>query len=242
MKTKTSLLLASLSLLAASCSVGPDYKAPAANAPAQWGEPLAGGETAQAASVATWWKNFNDPELNALVERAVAANLDLKIAEARVREARAQAGIAEAADGPTLNASGSAQRQAESRNQPVLGSFPLPASVPFVNNVYQAGFDASWEIDVFGGTRRAIEGANAEVSAAEYSQRAIMSRPAASNAASQLRRKTSKRRPTRWDSPKIASKKASATTLMCSRPPPCWRKPRRKYRFLKMAWKPPSIV
>ena len=173
MKTNISLLLASFTLLAAGCAVGPDYKAPAANTPAQWSEPLAGGETAQTASVATWWKNFNDPELNSLVERAVAANLDLKIAESRVREARAQAGIAEADFGPKVDASGSAQRQATSTHQPVLGSLPIPGNVPFVNNVYQSGFDASWEIDVFGGTRRAVEGANAEVAAAEYSQQDV---------------------------------------------------------------------
>jgi NodT family efflux transporter outer membrane factor (OMF) lipoprotein len=173
MKTKTSLLFASLSLLAAGCAVGPDYQKPAANAPAHWSEPLAGGETGQTASVATWWKNFNDPELNSLVERAVAANLDLKIAESRVREARAEAGISEAAFGPTVNANGSAVRTATSTHQPVLGSLQIPGNVPFVNNVYQAGFDASWEIDVFGGTRRAVEGANAEVVAAEYNQKDV---------------------------------------------------------------------
>ena len=159
MKTKTSILLTSLTLLAGGCAVGPDYHAPAANAPAQWSEALAGGETNQAAAVAAWWQTFNDPELNSLVERAVQANLDLKIAEARVREARAQYGIAAADFGPTVDANSSFARQATSTHQPVLGSLPIPGNVPFVNNVYQAGFDASWEIDVFGGTRRAVEAA-----------------------------------------------------------------------------------
>jgi len=169
MKTKISLLLVSLTLLAG-CAVGPDYHAPTLNAPAQWSEPLAGGESSNATAIATWWKNFHDPELDALVDRAVAANLDLKIAGARVREARAQAGIAEADFGPTVDASSSALRQAASKNQPVLGALPIPASVPFVNNVYQAGFDAAWEIDVFGGRRRAAEAATAEVAASEYNQ------------------------------------------------------------------------
>ncbi len=173
MKTKISTLPLSLVLLAGGCTVGPDYHAPALNAPTQWSEPLAGGENAREVSIATWWKNFNDPELNSLVERAVAANLDLQIAAARVRETRAQAGEAEANLGPTVDGTAGAQRQGASRNQPVLGSLPIPSSVPFVNNVYQAGFDASWELDVFGGNRRAVEGAQANVAAAEFNRRDV---------------------------------------------------------------------
>ncbi len=173
MKTPIILAPAILAILLTGCTVGPDYHTPASTAPAQWGEALAGGESNNGVALATWWNNFHDPELDALVSRAVAANLDLKIAEARVREARAQAGITAADLGPTVDATGSAVRQAQSRNQPVLGALQLPASVPFVNNVYQAGFDASWEIDVFGGTRRAVEAANAEVTAAEYSRQDV---------------------------------------------------------------------
>jgi NodT family efflux transporter outer membrane factor (OMF) lipoprotein len=72
---------------------------------------------------------------------------------------------------PTVDTSGSYERQKQSKNQPLLGSMPVPASVPFENNVYQAGFDASWEIDVFGGTRRATEAAKDEVAAAEFGRR-----------------------------------------------------------------------
>ena len=170
MKTKISLLLTSTFIFAGGCAVGPDYQAPAATAPAQWSEPLAGGESAQSADVAVWWKSFNDPELNSLVERAVQANLDLKIAAARVREARAKYGLAEADLGPTVDATSSFSRQGTSTHQPVLGSLPIPGNVPFVNNVYQAGFDASWEIDVFGGTRRAVEAAQADLAATEYNR------------------------------------------------------------------------
>ncbi len=170
MKIKIPTLSLSLTLLAGGCTVGPDYHAPALNAPAKWSEPLAGGEQAQPVSVATWWKSFNDPELDSLVERAVAANYDLQMAAARVREARAQAGEAEANLGPTVDANAAVQRQGTSRNQPVIGSLPIPSSVPFVNNVYQTGFDASWELDVFGGNRRAVEGANANVAAAEFNR------------------------------------------------------------------------
>jgi outer membrane protein TolC len=72
--------------------VGPDYHRPQAYTPAQWGEALAGGETNAPVISAAWWKNFNDPEMDSLIERAVHSNLDLRIAQARVREARAVAG------------------------------------------------------------------------------------------------------------------------------------------------------
>jgi len=153
------------------CTVGPAYHPPAVKVPAQWSSSLAGGETNSSASGAVWWKNFNDPELDSLIERAVKSNLDLKIAAARVREARAQYQVTSAGLWPSFGTSVSYERQRQSKNQPLIGALPLPANVPFENNIYQAGFDASWEIDVFGGTRRAEESANAEVAAAEFGRR-----------------------------------------------------------------------
>jgi NodT family efflux transporter outer membrane factor (OMF) lipoprotein len=158
-------------LLLPGCTVGPDYHPPTAAAPAQWAEPLGGGATGAPASLAAWWNHFNDPELNALVDRAVKSNLDLKIAVARVREARAQYQVTSADPWPSAGASGSYTRQQQSKNQPIIGEFPLPANLPFQNNVYQAGFDASWELDVFGAARRANQAAGAEVAAAEFSRR-----------------------------------------------------------------------
>lgn len=167
MNPKTIITAASL-LLAAGCTVGPNYHQPAAKVPQNWGEPLAGGTTSQADQVGAWWKNFHDPELDSLIARAVKTNLDLRIAEARVRQARAQQDFAKATYWPTVNASGSYSRQKQSENQPIIGSLDLPSSVPFENNVYQAGFDASWELDLFGGKRRANESATAELAAVEY--------------------------------------------------------------------------
>ncbi|MGD0542141.1 MAG: efflux transporter outer membrane subunit [Tepidisphaeraceae bacterium] len=155
------------------CTVGPDYHRPPSNPPTQWSETLSGGETNKSPSIATWWKSFNDPELDSLVARAVHSNLDLRIAEARVREARAQRGIVDADFWPSVDTSASYARARESANQPLLGQLDLPPSVSLENDVYQAGFDASWEIDVFGGTRRAAEAANAQIAAAVYSRQDV---------------------------------------------------------------------
>jgi outer membrane protein, multidrug efflux system len=174
MKLNHLLFVALLAIVAGGCAVGPNYQRPVVNTPAHWSEPLAGGETNAPASLTAWWKNFHDPELDSLIDRAVQSNLDLQIAQARVREARAQYGIAAANLWPSADVSGSYARTETSHHQPVLGSIPVPADVPFENDVYQAGFDASWEIDVFGGKRRATEAAKAEVAASEYGRRATV--------------------------------------------------------------------
>lgn len=169
--TRTRHFLVVLLGLLAGCTVGPGYHPPAVKTPAQWASPLAGGETTNSGSAVFWWKNFHDPELDSLMERAVQSNFDVQIATARVREARAQYRLAAADFSPRVDVSGSYERQRQSMNQPVLGSIPLPANIPFENNVFQAGFDAAWEIDVFGGTRRATEAARAEIAAAEFGRR-----------------------------------------------------------------------
>jgi outer membrane protein TolC len=102
--------------------------------PAQWNESLAGGETNSAITTTKWWTNFNDSELDSLVGRAVRSNLDLRIAQARVREGRAQYGIAAADLWPTVDGSSSYARQRQSKHQPVLGAFPVPSNV-FENDV-----------------------------------------------------------------------------------------------------------
>jgi outer membrane protein, multidrug efflux system len=174
MKLNHLTLLALLAVVAAGCAVGPNYQRPAANAPTRWSEPLGGGETNAPTSLTAWWKNFHDPELDSLIDRAVQSNLDLQIAQARVREARAQYGIAVANFLPTIDGSSSYARTETSHHQPVLGSLPIPSGVPFDNDVYQAGFDASWELDVFGGKRRAAETAKAQVQASEYGRRTTL--------------------------------------------------------------------
>jgi outer membrane protein, multidrug efflux system len=146
---------------AAGCVVGPNYHpAPARAAPA-WDAPVVNGLTDRSAP-SSWWASFNDAELDSLIQRAAQSNLDLRVAEARLRQARAVRAGSAADLAPEVNASASAARAKQSRNQPLIGSLPLPPNFPFEYSVYQAGFDASWELDLFGGKRRAREAATAD--------------------------------------------------------------------------------
>jgi NodT family efflux transporter outer membrane factor (OMF) lipoprotein len=150
--------------------VGPDYHPPKTAAPPAWVSPQAGAETNPPAAETAWWKSFHDAELDSLVFRAAQSNLNVRAAFARVREARAAARIVSANLSPTLNADGSYLRERYSAN----GFPPFPPGVPLDADVYQAGFDAAWELDIFGGTRRAAEAARAEVAAAEFGRRDLM--------------------------------------------------------------------
>jgi multidrug efflux system outer membrane protein len=150
-------------LLLAGCTVGPDYKPQDANAPAGWVG------TKNAASPDTtllkWWTEFNDVNLTSLIERAMKSNLDLKQAEERIRQARAASGVAGAGFWPTADATGSFTR---SRTP---ASTIAPAKM---TNLFQAGLDAAWELDIFGGTRRNIEAAEADIRASIEDRRDIL--------------------------------------------------------------------
>lgn len=157
------ILLVAILSFAGCFAVGPDYKAPDIAAPVEWSPNLRGGLNAtepEAQTLAKWWTTLGDTELSALMERAVTGNLDLKIAQARIREARARRGIAEAGIFPALNltASATVSRSSEDTGPGVR------------RELYRTGFDASWEVDVFGGVRRSIEAAQGdlEASAADY--------------------------------------------------------------------------
>jgi NodT family efflux transporter outer membrane factor (OMF) lipoprotein len=130
---------------------------------------MEGGETNLPVADALWWKSFGDAELNSLIARAAASNINLRAAVARVRQARAAARIVSSADKPTIDAAGSYARERYSAN----GFPPFPPGVPLDADVFQAGFDAAWELDVFGGTRRAGEAAQAEVAATEMGRRGL---------------------------------------------------------------------
>jgi NodT family efflux transporter outer membrane factor (OMF) lipoprotein len=176
----TFAFVAGILIALSGCAVGPDYHPPKITPPNKWSEPMRGGETSNVQPVAAWWKTFHDPELNSLIQRAVMSNHDLRVAEARVREARAQYSGAFAQLWPTLDGGGAYQRVGRSHNNPSLGA-PIPGlgalalpSKPFQNDVYLYGFDSAWEIDVFGGTRRQVEASKAELAAAELGKRDVV--------------------------------------------------------------------
>jgi NodT family efflux transporter outer membrane factor (OMF) lipoprotein len=146
-------------VLAAGCiTVGPDYVAPEAQAPAAWHEESSKHLATSTDEVGEWWSRFDDPVLGSLVERALSRGLDFRVALARVRESRALRGAARAERFPTLDASASFGRRGES-NRTQLGAFVENA------DYYAAGFDASWEVDLWGRVRRQVEAADADLQA-----------------------------------------------------------------------------
>jgi multidrug efflux system outer membrane protein len=155
--------LAGLVLFATGCmTVGPDYVPPKLPLPEGFAEVRAGKPSSAAAQPVedAWWKTLNDPLLETLLKQALNSAPSMAEAQARVREARALSGVAGAARFPTADAGGQYARS--------LGSDNVPTGVPpgglgpgVHSNLWQAGFDASWEIDIFGGVRRSIETATA---------------------------------------------------------------------------------
>lgn len=148
-------------------AVGPDYVPVDIKAAKAWNNGLTGGltdKTASAAYLAAWWKALDDPILSGLMDRAVTNNLDLREARSRVREARAWRGISEADLYPALDASGGINR---SRGSEETGSGQY-------RTLYAVGFDAGWELDLFGGVRRSVEAAAADLEAAEEDLRVVM--------------------------------------------------------------------
>jgi outer membrane protein, multidrug efflux system len=156
-----------LGLLLAGCrAVGPDYVAPNPSLPASFAEPgRASGQTSKSPFIDdAWWKNFEDSTLDTLIAQALKSAPDLAEAQARVREARAFQGVAGAGRYPTADATGEYTRNLGSQNVPT-GVPPGGLGPGIHSNLWQAGFDASWEIDIFGGIRRTIEAANASYQA-----------------------------------------------------------------------------
>jgi len=148
------------------CLVGPDYKKPQLDMPTNYAE------QPQIKQARTWWNSFNDPELNSLLERAVKANTNLLAAESRIRQARAVYTETASQEYPGLTATGAYSRSRPSQNAPSVTGAEGP-NVASMDN-FQAGFDAAWEIDVFGGVRRTIEAAGYNVEASIEDRRDAM--------------------------------------------------------------------
>jgi NodT family efflux transporter outer membrane factor (OMF) lipoprotein len=152
--------------LLAGCKVGPSFKPPQTPVPEKWSGPLPPSLAQAEPNLARWWTKFDDPALTSLVNSAIESNLDLQLAQARIRQARAARGVAASGLGPSVNATGSFRRG----QSPGLAGNTLGPTT----NLYQAGFDSAWELDLFGGARRGVEAANADLQAAVESRRNVL--------------------------------------------------------------------
>jgi multidrug efflux system outer membrane protein len=152
-------------LTLAGCAVGPDYETPATATAAAFANAKHLEYSAQATQK-DWWKLFKDDELNALIDKALRNNYDLKSALANLREARAlylEAGLNLA---PIITSHANYTEQKRS-----IGSLNNRNFVPRDLKLYSVGFDAFWEVDFFGRVRRDIEASSDEIEAQEASLR-----------------------------------------------------------------------
>ena len=165
---RTLALVVSTSL-AAGCAVGPDYHRPQAPLAEQYiGRPAIEARTATTtANFVTWWEGFGDPQLSALVSQALVQNLDMAQAQARVAQARAALGAADAALLPSATLNGQAARAYQSLETPLGQVLDATAGYNRYGNSYEANLDASWELDLFGGLRRGREATLADYQASE---------------------------------------------------------------------------
>lgn len=166
-------LLVLVAIMLSGCAVGPDYQTPLLATPAQW----SGAEATKPSrppELANWWTRFRDPLLAQLVEEAVDGNLDVATAKARIREARA--GHRQAVGGlfPVLTNSESIKRSKGVTSQPQSATSSSAIGNTSTSSLYQAGFDASWELDLFGANRRSVEAAAYGVDAADENLRSVL--------------------------------------------------------------------
>jgi NodT family efflux transporter outer membrane factor (OMF) lipoprotein len=158
-------------MVAGGCRVGPDYYPQQPSLPQAWVSPTTAPSSqpasapAPGADLARWWKEFHDPTLTSLIERAAVSNLDYRTSLAVIRQARATRGVVWSALWPTADALTSYSRR-----------FPggiNSSGNPIAGNLYQVGLDSAWEIDVFGGVQRGVESADAGILTAVENSRNV---------------------------------------------------------------------
>ena len=182
-------------LLLTGCMVGPDHHRPSPTLPAAWENRLEAAPAADPVSTVTseplelveWWKSFDDPVLASLVERAIELNLDIKQAQARIRQARASRGVATGGMWPQIDTSASYRNSrsggSSSSSASSFGSSGSSNGTSLSGggsggsdsrDLFQMGLDASWELDLFGGLRRNVEASEADVQAAVEDRRDVL--------------------------------------------------------------------
>jgi outer membrane protein TolC len=147
-------------LFVAGCTVGPDYTRPEVDMPDTWNQARSqeGTESQDPNEWVRWWAGLDDPVLDALIERALEANRDLREARLRIEESRAYRAYVSGGRLPQVDAGASYMRNRYSENGLSGGSGEEMG-------LFSAGFDAAWEIDLFGGIRRSVESAQASLEA-----------------------------------------------------------------------------
>jgi multidrug efflux system outer membrane protein len=165
---RVTLLAAAFALILAGCAaVGPDYVPVTPKALSKWQTDLEDGlneSPLNPETLAQWWTTINDPQLSSLEQRAVKGNLDLQQARARIREARALRGIQKAQLFPLVDATGSITKSHSSAS----------TGTGTTATLYATGVDAGWELDIFGGVRRAVEAAQADLEASQEQLRDVL--------------------------------------------------------------------
>lgn len=195
-RRQTSMAALLTATLLGGCTMGPNFQPPDWASPTSWfsgpKEPVRPPESITVAEPVDpeWWKLFGDPELTKLEEKVAALNLDVQVAGIRLAESRAQLGVARAAQVPVFNGNASYTREQASNN----GFFSLANNAtgkaangasgnstggvvahglaPF--DIWQGGFDASWELDLWGKVHRSVESAAATAQAADEARRAAL--------------------------------------------------------------------
>jgi multidrug efflux system outer membrane protein len=157
-----------IALVLSGCMVGPDYEKPEVDTPAEWRYQVT--DAADTVNTA-WWKQFNDPVLDDLIEEALNNNKDVRIAAARVEEFAARVDITRSGLFPQFGYSGAGERSKASLD--ALGATST-AGMSRTNNLYSAGLGVGWELDLWGKVRRATEAARADLLAQEESRNAII--------------------------------------------------------------------
>ncbi|MCK9797017.1 efflux transporter outer membrane subunit [Pseudomonas sp. MAFF 302030] len=169
---RRSLLLLSVLALSA-CSVGPDFQRPEGPQAGHWSMPQQQGasQAVHGAMQERWWDVFHDAQLSALSRRVLTDNLDLQLASSRLQQSRAARQVITAEEYPSTAATGG---YAHKRNSAEGLNDPSGNSGKSAFNLWEAGFSASWELDLWGRVRRETEAADANLEAAENDRRGVL--------------------------------------------------------------------
>lgn len=180
---EAALAAAAVALLSSSaCTVGPDYRRPTSDIPEAFRFQV---KDASDVANAQWWRQFDDPPLDTLIDTALSRNWNLQTAAGQVEQAAAILTQARSGALPQIGYTGSAQRQ-----RVPVSTIPLPAGVSNPHNLFEAILSSSWEIDLWGRVRRQAEAAQANLVGAEEARRGVVLSLVASVAITYLQLRT----------------------------------------------------